>query len=191
MTTAPASCPPGRKLPDFAIEIDTPDLDRWRGGSDGIPGFWTVRAAAPGPHVLVTALVHGNEIAGAVALDRLLRDGPRPLRGALTLGFVNLAAFDRFDPAQPTASRYVDEDMNRLWMRPCWDGPRQSVELARARAIAPLVEQADVLLDLHSMLWPSEPLILSGPTVAGRALAASIGTRTLWWPTPGMRAAGG
>jgi predicted deacylase len=179
VTLAPVPCPSGQALPAFAIEIEKPDLDRWRAGSDGVPGFWTLRAAEPGPHVVITALVHGNEIAGALALDRLLGHGPRPLRGTLTLGFVNLAAFDRFDPAQPTASRYVDEDMNRLWDEAVLDGPRQSVELARARAIRPIVEQADVLLDLHSMLWPSDPLILSGPTARGRALAAAIGTPDL------------
>lgn len=138
-------------------------------------GLLEVRVGAPGPEVLITALVHGNEIAGAVALDRLLRAPPALDRGALTIGFVNLDAYDRFDPAQPTASRYVDEDMNRLWDDAVLDGPRHSVELARARAIRPVVRRADILLDLHSMLWPSEPLILCGP--AARAeLAASIGT---------------
>ena len=61
------------------------------------------------------ALTHGNEIAGAIVLDRLLRASFRPARGCLTLGFANLAAFARFDPAEPTASRFLDEDLNRLW----------------------------------------------------------------------------
>lgn len=164
-------------LPAFEIEVAAPDLAAWRDGSDGLPGFWRFHSGRPGPHVLIMALVHGNEIAGALALDRMLRAGPAPRRGTLTLGFANLAAFDRFDPAQPTASRYVDEDMNRLWDIAVLEGPRQSVELSRARAMRPVIEQADVLLDLHSMLWPSEPLILSGPTPRGRALGAAIG-----WP---------
>ncbi len=42
-----------------------------------------------------------------------------------------------------------------------------------------LVESADLLLDLHSMLWPSEPLILAGTTARGRALGAAIGTPPL------------
>jgi hypothetical protein len=36
-----------------------------------------------------------------------------------------------------------------------------------------------VLLDLHSMLWPSEPLILCGPTDSGRALGQAVGTPEL------------
>jgi predicted deacylase len=125
--------------------------------------------------VALVSLVHGNEIAGAIVLARLLAAGVRPCVGRLTFGFANLAAFDRFDPAQPTASRFVEEDMNRLWDAPVLDGPRRSLELDRAREIRPLIDSVDVLLDLHSMLWASEPLLLSGGTPKGRDLALAIG----------------
>jgi hypothetical protein len=92
------------------------------------------------------------------------------------VGFANLDAFSRFDPVQPTASRFVDEDLNRLWDPTILDGPRRSSELNRARAMRPLIDQVDLLLDIHSMLWPSDPLILSGPTAKGRALGQAIGT---------------
>jgi predicted deacylase len=129
--------------------------------------------------VAVTAVIHGNEIAGALALTEMLRAGPNPARGVLTLIFANLDAFARFDPANPTASRFAEEDMNRLWETAVLDGPRQSSELNRARVLRPLIEKADVLLDLHSMLWPSDPLILCGPTEKGRALAQAIGSPNL------------
>ncbi len=174
MTQDTALCPPA--LPEFEVDYAAPDLSRWRAGNFGLPGFWRFTAPEPGPNVVVTALVHGNELAGAVALEALLEHPPSLLRGTLTLGFVNLEAFDRFDPQQPTASRYVDEDMNRLWDLSILDGHRSSNELLRARAIRPVIEEADVLLDLHSMLWPSEALILCGPTLKGRHLAMAIGT---------------
>ena len=179
MTQETATYAQAASLPAFEIEFAAPDLARWRTGNFGLPGFWQFEAARPGPHVVLTALVHGNEIAGAVALDRLLAASPAPTCGRLTVGFVNLDAYDRFDPAQPTASRYVDEDMNRLWEEPVLAGSRTSPELARARAIRPVIDTADVLLDLHSMLWPSEPLILSGPTQKGRALAGALGTPSM------------
>ena len=166
-------------LPRFAVRLGVPDLAPWRAGNTGVPGFTTLEGAQPGPHIALTALMHGNEIAGAIVLDRLLRAGVRPLRGRLTLGFANLAAFVRFDPDQPTASRFVDEDMNRLWDRAVLDGPRRSVELDRAREMRPLLDGVDALLDLHSMLWPSDPLILSGPSAQGRDLACAIGTPPL------------
>jgi predicted deacylase len=163
-------------LPAFEVRLAPPDLRPWLAGNTGVPGFWRLDGAAPGPDVLIVALIHGNEIAGALALDALLRNPPCLLRGALTVGFANLEAFAKFDPLQPTASRFVDEDMNRLWDQAILDGPGTSSELIRARNIRPLIETADVLLDLHSMLWPSEPLILCGPSGRGRALARQIGT---------------
>jgi predicted deacylase len=162
-------------LPRFTLEFQPPDITPWLAGNTGIPGFTSFISARPGPHVALLALIHGNELAGAVVLDELLRGGLRPARGRLTLGFANIAAFARFDPEQPTASRFVDEDLNRLWDASMLDGPRQSSELERARAMRPLIDSVDVLLDLHSMLWPSDPLILSGATAKGRALAEAIG----------------
>jgi predicted deacylase len=125
--------------------------------------------------VALLALMHGNELAGAIVLDALLQADLIPTRGKLSFGFLNLTAFDRFDPQRPTASRFIDEDMNRVWDPSLLQGPRHSIELDRAREIRPFVDTVDVLLDLHSMLWPSEPLILSGVPEKGRALARAIG----------------
>jgi predicted deacylase len=161
-------------IPRFPVDVAAPDIRPWLAGNTGIPGFTTIEGPAPGPHVLIAALMHGNEIGGAIVLDRLLRAGPRPLRGRLTLGFLHLAAFARFDPAQPTASRFIEEDMNRVWDPAVLDGPRTSMELARARQMRPLIDTVDVLVDLHSMLWPSEPLVLSGTSPKGRALALAL-----------------
>jgi predicted deacylase len=121
--------------------------------------------------------MHGNELAGAIVLDRLLRDGLTPVIGKLSFGFLNMTAFERFDPQRPTASRFVDEDMNRVWDEAILNGPRHSLELDRARELRFFIDTVDVLLDLHSMLWPSEALILSGVPAKGKALAKAIG-----WP---------
>ena len=166
-------------LPRFDVRLRAPDIRRWQRGNTGIAGCTSFSGPVAGPHVLLLALTHGNEIAGAIALDRLLAAGVRPLRGTLTLGFVNLAAFARFDPDQPTLSRFIDEDLNRVWDASVLDGTRRSVELERAREIRPLLESADLVLDLHTMLWPSDPLILCGPTAKGRTLARAIGVPDL------------
>jgi len=170
---------PSSDAPRFDILINPPDLTPWLAGDRDIPGVITREGSRPGPHVVLLSLMHGNEFAGAIVLDRLLRGHLTPLRGKISFAFVNLAAFERFDPRTPTLSRFIDEDINRLWDEPILMGPRQSVELNRAREIQPLVEQADVILDLHSMLWPSEPLILCGSTARGRTLGHAMG----WPPT--------
>ncbi len=179
MTQADLAPQPASAALRFPVHLDPPDLARWRAGNAGVPGFHTFAAAEPGPHVALVALVHGNELAGAIVLDRLLAGELLPARGTLTMGFANLDAFDRFDPAQPTASRFVDEDLNRLWDEAVLDGGRENTELARARQIRPLIDRVDLLLDLHSMLWASEPLLLSGETEKGRGLAQAIGSPSL------------
>jgi predicted deacylase len=166
-------------LPDFKVRLAAPDIASWIEGNGGIAGVTTRDSGRPGPHVALLSLMHGNELAGAIVLDHLLRATLTPTNGKLSFGFLNLAAFDRFDPQRPTASRFVDEDLNRVWDATLLNGPRHSIELDRARELRPFVDSVDVLLDLHSMLWPSEPLILSGMPVKGRELAKAIGTPSL------------
>ena len=165
-------------VPPFEVNVSKPDLRPWRDGNV-LPGVWSFAAAASGPHIAVSALVHGNEICGASVLDRWLREGLRPARGRLSLVFANMEAFNRFDPADPTASRFVDEDFNRVWNEAVLSGGRRSCELRRARALRPFLDTVDVLLDLHSMLWPSDPLVLAGRTERARRLALDLGVPPL------------
>lgn len=159
----------------FAVELDPPKLHEWAHGNSGVPGIWSFTAPAPGPHVALLALTHGNEFAGALVVAELLEAGLRPQAGTLSLGFANLAAFARFDRAAPTISRFIDEDLNRLWDTDQLDGSRRSVELDRARELRPWVDTVDRLMDLHSMLWPSDPLLLCGHGARGRALGQAVG----------------
>lgn len=144
-----------------AFGLAAPDIRQWRAGNTGTEGVWHFDSGIPGRHVLVTALVHGNELCGAWALKGLLDAGVRPRQGSLTLAFCNLAAFDRFDPARPDASRFVDEDLNRQWSADRL-AAGNTIERRRARELLPFVERADWLLDLHSMHEPGEPLLLTG-----------------------------
>lgn len=160
---------------DYPIELTPPDLSGYRVGNTGVPYVNRFDSGRPGPHVLVTALVHGNELCGAIAVDFLLRNSVRPRRGVLTLAFCNIAAYASFDPAQPTASRFIDEDFNRVWSADVLDGTRRSAELSRARELRPVVAAADFLLDIHSMQHATAPLLLCGPLEKGRNLARAIG----------------
>jgi predicted deacylase len=160
---------------DYPVELTAPDISLYKAGNTGIDYFTTFDSVTPGPHVMVTAVVHGNELCGAIALDHLFRAGIRPVRGRLTLGFANVAAYHSFDPTDPTASRFVDEDFNRLWDPATLDGDRDSAELRRAREIRPLVGDADFLLDIHSMQHATAPLMMAGPLAKGRGLARNVG----------------
>jgi predicted deacylase len=154
--------------------LDKPDLGQWRAGNTGVEGVWEFDSGKPGRSVMVTSLVHGNELCGAWALKTLLEMSIRPLAGKLTLAFCNLAGFDRFDAANHDASRFVDEDMNRVWSDDKLSGPTTQ-ERRRAVQLRPYVAQADWLLDLHSMHESGEPLLLTGLQPRNLALARLLG----------------
>ena len=148
--------------PEFALV--PPDLARWRQGNTGTEGVWRFEAPEPGPRVAITALIHGNELCGAWAVSQLLavlEGGAKLRRGRLTLAFCNLRAFDRFDAARPHASRFVEEDLNRQWS-PERLASGSSVERRRAAELRPWLEDADYLLDLHSMHEEGSALLLTG-----------------------------
>ena len=172
-------------MPHFAVGLDVPDLRPWLGGNCGIPGVWSFTAAAPGQHLALVALTHGNEIAGAIVLAELLAAGIRPERGRLSVVFANTDAFLAFDPENPTATRYLDEDLNRLWGEDRLQSPRDSREIRRVRTLLPVIESVDVLVDLHSMLWPSDPLSLVADTQPAIRFGQSLGTPRLTVADPG------
>src|SRR5262249_37494973 len=158
----------------YTVELTPPDISAYRAGNIGVEYVTSFTAPDAGPHVLVAGLTHGNEICGAIAIDRLFRANIRPRRGTLTLVFNNVAAYSEFDVRYPIASRYVDEDFNRLWSPQTLDGPRRSTELTRARALRPIIDAADYLLDLHSMQYATAPLMLAGLLGKSRDLARRV-----------------
>lgn len=160
------------------IETIFPDIQKWSAGNTGVGYVWTFTSDAPGPHLCVNALVHGNEVCGAIAADWLLSElqaGLRPLRGALSVVFANVDAYHSFDATKPYESRCVEEDFNRLWDAATLDGPRDSRELRRARELRSFYDTVDHLLDLHSMLEPAPPIALAGDTGKGLLLARAVG----------------
>ncbi|SAL52578.1 succinylglutamate desuccinylase / aspartoacylase family protein [Caballeronia turbans] len=161
----------------YPIEITFPDISAHAAGNAGVPYVHTFDSGIDGPHVMINALTHGNEVCGAIVVDALLRARLRPRRGRLTLAFANVEAYGRFDAKKPDASRFVDQDFNRVWTAQALDDTsRDSSELRRARAMRPVIDTVDLLLDLHSMHEKSKPLIVAGPLDKGIELSALLGT---------------
>lgn len=157
------------------IEIAPPDIAGFRQGNTGVDYVHMLDSGKPGPTVMVQALTHGNEFCGALALEHLLRSELRPTQGRLIVAFANVAAYARFDFDDPDASRYIDEDYNRVWADDVLFGPRDSAELRRARELRPFVDAADFLLDLHSMHEPGAPIMVCGTIDKHVALARKVG----------------
>ena len=161
--------------PPPVIEIQPRDLQPYRRGNTGIDWVHRFESGRPGPHVLINALTHGNEFCGMVAATHLLDTGVRPLIGTLTVSFANVAAYESFDPAQPFESRQLVHNLNRIWS-PAWlDGPEDSPELTRARALRPVVAAAEHILDIHSTSQPVQPFWVYPQTDINARAALALG----------------
>jgi len=88
----------------YPVEVDFPDLAAYAEGNSGIPYVYSFAGGVAGPHVMVNALTHGNEVCGAIVVKELLDRQIRPRRGTLTLAFANVEAYRTFDPQCPDAS---------------------------------------------------------------------------------------
>jgi len=163
------------QLKHYPVEVEFPNIDKWQHGNTGVDYVHSIDSGIAGPHVMILALMHGNEVSGAITVERLLQAGLKPLKGRITLGFANVEAYRRFDARNPDATRYVDEDMNRVWSSSRLDGAEDSIELRRARQLRPLIDTVDYMLDLHSMHEEAPPLIVSGPLDKGIQFAAEVG----------------
>lgn len=115
-------------------------------------------ATAPGPRLIVTGAVHGNETCGTVAIRRVLQELEQG-RIALVAGQVTFVPV-----ANPLAyerkQRQGDRNLNRK-LAPT--GEPREFEDHVANWLCPLLARHDVLLDLHSFHTAGEPFAMVGP----------------------------
>lgn len=137
----------------------------------------------PGPRLLVSAAVHGNEIAGVDAIQRVMAMLDS---GALTLLKGTLTMIPIVNPlAHRLQRREGDRNLNRnLRINPI----PQDFEDRIANRLCPWLADSDVLLDLHSFNNPGPAFAMLGPRdndgdlepfqhqAAESALALAVGT---------------
>ncbi|MDP3165981.1 MAG: succinylglutamate desuccinylase/aspartoacylase family protein [Hydrogenophaga sp.] len=157
------------------LEVLPRDLSAYRQGNVGIDYVHRFESGKPGPHVLINALTHGNEICGMVAATHLLDTGVRPLIGTLTISFANVAAYESFDQSRPFESRQLVHNLNRVWSAAELDGTAESPELDRARVLRPVVAAADHILDIHSTSQDVQPFWVYPAYPRNAAVALAIG----------------
>lgn len=162
---------------EFPIQIEAPDISAYKSGNIGVDYIHTFDSGKEGPHIFISAVVHGNEPCGAIALDWLFKKDVRPVKGKLSLGFMNVEAYLAFDPNNPNRTRWVDEDFNRLWGPGILDdfSRLKTSEFERARIVRPIINDADFLLDIHSMQKPCVPLMMAGMKAKGLTFAKLVG----------------
>ncbi|MBS0447707.1 MAG: succinylglutamate desuccinylase/aspartoacylase family protein [Proteobacteria bacterium] len=113
---------------------------------------------APGPRLIVTGAVHGNETCGTVAIRRVL-DDIRQERLAIVAGQVTFVPVTN-PLAHARRQREGERNLNRK-LAPTAD-PREFEDHV-ANWLCPLLARHDVLLDLHSFHTGGEPFALIGP----------------------------
>lgn len=174
--------------PDTApLEVLPRDLSAYRQGNTGIDYVHRFESGKPGPHVLVNALTHGNEICGMVAATHLLDTGVRPKIGTLTVSFANMEAYNAFDIDNPYDNRQLVHNLNRIWSPEWLDGSEQSPELRRARELRPVLDAADYVLDIHSTRAPVQPFWVYPEMDRNTALAAAVGAPAVQLVMPAGR----
>jgi uncharacterized protein len=118
-----------------------------------------------GPHVVLFGGIHGDEVSGVHAIEKLLFDffgGARDLtRGRLTLVRGN-------ELALAADCRYVKHNLNRLF-RKDYDVTvdKTSYEFVRAQQLKTILENCDYFLDLHSAPIAQEPFMVAERNMAG------------------------
>lgn len=130
-----------------------------------------------GPRLAVVGLVHGNEIVGGPVIDRLIDEASRHLaRGSVLCVRGNLAAAELGARHTPDGT-----DLNRLWDRRTLERlrrvppERRCYEEERALRLAPLLQTANAILDLHSTTRPSPPFLVFRDDQRHAAVASRLG----------------
>ncbi len=176
--------------PDPILEVVPRDLSAYRKGNIGIDYVHRFESGKPGPHVLINALTHGNEICGMVAATHLLDTAVRPKIGTLTVSFSNVEAYETFDAAKPFESRQLVHNLNRIWSAEWLDGPQDSPELRRARELRPVAAAANHLLDIHSTSQDVTPFWVYPAFDRNAAVALAIGQPSVHLVMPGGMTSG-
>ncbi len=117
-----------------------------------------VLGLAPGPRLLILGAVHGNEICGTRAIERVLREIDEGVlkieRGSVT--FIPVTNPLAYALKQRMGERNLNRNMRVM------DTP-QDFEDRIAAVLCPLLDKHDALLDLHSFHTPGIPFALVGP----------------------------
>ena len=138
----------------------------------------SIVGSQPGPTLLITAGIHGNEPAGVFASERvlpLLKEQKASIRGEVVFLRGNTRALER-------KVRYIDEDLNRQWT-----STTIAANKSRSSKTSESLEQQELLtylsaainrargevyfLDLHTTSAAGEPFATVGDTMRNRRFA--------------------
>ncbi len=122
-------------------------------------------ALAPGPRLIVTGAVHGNEVAGTRGIERVMAEIDS---GALDIVRGSVTFVPICNPlAYVNQRRFGERNLNRRLIP---TATPTEYEDHIANVLCPLLAEHQVLLDLHSFRSPGQPFVLRGPANNGGTL---------------------
>jgi succinylglutamate desuccinylase len=124
-----------------------------------IEGVVHITADPNGPRVVMFSGVHGDEVSGVHAIEKLFFDlfgGERSLvRGSLILARANKHALT-------AERRYIKHNLNRLFREEYGTKiDRDSYEFKRAQELKTILHNCDYFLDFHSAPIAQEPFLVA------------------------------
>ncbi|MBI2463381.1 succinylglutamate desuccinylase/aspartoacylase family protein [Candidatus Peregrinibacteria bacterium] len=145
-----------------------------------------VQGKKNGPCVVIMGAVHGNERLGKAVVESLWHEiQPENLYGELVLIIGNPVAYAQHQ-------RCIHSDLNRLFGAQIEILKKKAVstlniEEKRAIEIAPFLEKADYLLDIHATMKPSVPFVYCEKTKAHLKFAYVFETEYVVFPATHCR----
>ncbi len=122
-------------------------------------GIWEVSGTRPGPRLVILGGVHGDEKTGIEVIKKLhalFKEGKERLsKGTLVLILGNEEAI-----RMNKRGTSPDHNLNRMFTELHLLGPvLDFYESFRAHELAPLLQSADISIDIHSTSVPSRPFL--------------------------------
>lgn len=111
-----------------------------------IPWSVSYDSGKPGPHVMFTSIIHGNEtgsLPSVVKFVKRIEQKQIDFVGRMSFVLGNIPAFLKNE-------RYLESDLNRVFN----DEGKDSAERKRANEIKPFLKTADLFIDLHQTSMP-------------------------------------
>lgn len=139
----------------------------------------------PGPRLIFLGGVHGNEPAGIIALEQVLNRlhaANPPFHGKMLALRGNLAALAR-------STRYIDEDLNRIWTpqrinalaecppKECAETLEEKEQRELFKILQPILSDHSApvyLIDLHTTSSESPPFLILADTIRNRKLTRQL-----------------
>lgn len=141
---------------------------------------YTFPGLTEGKTLIVLGAIHGDEVCGPTAIRRIMHEIDD---GSIVLKSGALRCVPVSNPrAYEGGVRFAEDNLNRIFKK---TAEATTYEAVLANELCELVDQADVLLDIHSSHAPAPTnLFVDYPTTENEALAAALGAEyTIYdWP---------